>query len=159
MFRQMRRINQMLTCEECEAILTSCTSGVLALSGDNDYPYALPISYCYDKTRGVLIFHCAKKGHKIDAITRNEKASFCVVAQDKIVPHKYVTDYKSVIAFGKIKIISDEENMRRAAFDLSRKYYPDESAQNINEEIDNFLSTLCILEMEIESISGKRANI
>ena len=159
MFRQLRRINQGLSDKECEDILIKGSSGVLALSGDNDYPYALPISYYYDRARGVIIFHCAKKGHKIDAIARNEKASFCVVAQDNVIPQKYVTDYKSVIVFGKIKIVSDEESMRRDVFALSRKYCPDESGESINEEIDRFISALCILEMNIESISGKKANL
>ena len=84
MFRELRRKKQALSQEECTAVLNCVTSGVLALAGDNDYPYAVPISYVYDGEK--LYFHCAKSGHKLDAICRNPKASFCVIDKDEIVP-------------------------------------------------------------------------
>ena len=87
MFREMRRKKQALPKEDCAAILNRGTSGVLALAGDNDYPYAVPISYVYDGEK--LYFHCAKSGHKLDAICRNPKASFCVIDQDQIVSEEY----------------------------------------------------------------------
>ena len=75
-FREMRQKKQELSRQEIADILHKGTSGVLALLGDNDYPYAVPISYVYDD--GKIYFHSAKSGHKIDAIQRTEKASFCV---------------------------------------------------------------------------------
>ena len=69
MFREMRRKKQQLSMEESRRILDEGTSGVLALSGDEDYPYAVPISYVYDGDR--LYFHCAKSGHKLDAVRRS----------------------------------------------------------------------------------------
>lgn len=100
MFRDLRRIGQELSLEESIDILIKGTSGVLALLGDNDYPYAVPISYAYDNSK--LYFHGAKSGHKIDAIKKHDKASFCVIAQDKIRPEEYTTYFRSVIVFGKI---------------------------------------------------------
>ncbi len=84
MFREMRRKRQALDAEEMADVLHKGTSGVLALSGDDGYPYAVPISYVYDGNK--IFFHCAKSGHKLDAIHRNAKASFCVIDQDQIVP-------------------------------------------------------------------------
>lgn len=46
-------------------ILKSCTSGVLAVTGDNDYPYAVPLSYAFKD--GKLFFHFANSGHKLDS--------------------------------------------------------------------------------------------
>ena len=89
MFREMRRKGQALPAEEITAVLYRGRSGVLALSGDDNYPYALPISYVYDGNH--IYFHCARSGHKLDAIQRNCKASFCVVDQDQIVPEEYTT--------------------------------------------------------------------
>ncbi len=80
MFREMRRKKQALPLEECTAVLTQGTAGVLALSGDGGYPYAVPLSYIFDGDR--LYFHCAKAGHKLDAIRQNNWASFCVIGQD-----------------------------------------------------------------------------
>ena len=84
MFREMRRLKQLLSREIAIDILSRNTSGVLALSGDDDYPYAVPMSYVYADEK--IFFHSAKSGHKIDAIRRNEKVSFCVIDQDQIVP-------------------------------------------------------------------------
>ena len=68
-----------LTPEKSIEILKKGTSGVLALSGDDGYPYAVPLSYVYENS--MLYFHGAKEGHKIDAIRTCDKASFCVVEQ------------------------------------------------------------------------------
>lgn len=76
-FRDMRRKRQQLSNEESIAILEKATAGTLALLGDDDYPYAVPISYVYHE--GKLYFHSALSGHKVDAIRKCEKASFCVM--------------------------------------------------------------------------------
>ena len=117
MFREMRRKKQQLTQEETMVILREGTSGVLSLTGDEGYPYGVPLSYVYDGDK--LYFHCAKEGHKIDAIRKNPKASFCVIAQDEIVPEKYTTCYRSVIAFGSVRILENEGEKRRAIEELA----------------------------------------
>ncbi len=81
-FREMRRKRQQLAEEESIAILEKATAGTLALLGDNDYPYAVPISYVYHD--GKLYFHSALAGHKVDAIRKCDKASFCVIEQDDV---------------------------------------------------------------------------
>ena len=106
MFREMRRKKQQLPQEICADILYQGTSGVLALYGDGGYPYAVPISYVYDGEK--VYFHCAKYGHKLDAIKREPKASFCVIDQDQIIPEEYTTYFRSVIVFGTMRIINDE---------------------------------------------------
>lgn len=154
MFREMRRKNQALGREEIDGILDRGTSGVLALSGDGGYPYALPLSYAY--AGGRLIFHCAKEGHKLDAIAREPKASFCVINQDQIVPAEYTTYYRSVIAFGRMRLLEGEEK-RSAAMLLAQRYAPGETARRHKEEIDGAWDRLCMLEMTIEHITGKAA--
>ena len=90
----MRRKRQQLAEEEI-AILEKATTGTLALLGDNDYPYAVPISYVYHD--GKLYFHSALTGHKVDAIRKCDKASFCVIEKDDVQPEKYTTFFRSVI--------------------------------------------------------------
>lgn len=154
MFREMRRNKQALGQEESDAILSRGTSGVLALSGDDGYPYALPISYAYEKGR--LIFHCAKTGHKLDAITREPKASFCVIDQDQVVSAEYTTYYRSVIAFGKMRLLEGEEK-RAAAMLLAERYALGETVKRHTEVIDEAWDRLCMLEMRIEHLTGKAA--
>ena len=100
-------------------------------------------------------FHCAKEGHKIDAIARNKKASFCVIAADEVIPEEYTTAYQSVIVFGQIRILTDDEEKRVAIEKLAVRYSPDESAKSREEEIDKFWQRLCMLELSIEYITGK----
>ena len=155
MFREMRRKKQNLSKEECDRILYNGTSGVLALHGDDGYPYAVPISYVYDGEK--LWFHSAKSGHKIDAVLKNDKASFCVIDQDQIVPEEYTTYFRSVIAFGRIHIAEDDTEKRSAIEKLALKYSPDDTDENREKAIEREWNPLCILEMEIEHLSGKQA--
>lgn len=155
MFREMRRKKQQLTQEETMVILREGTSGVLSLTGDEGYPYGVPLSYVYDGDK--LYFHCAKEGHKIDAIRKNPKASFCVIAQDEIVPEKYTTCYRSVIAFGSVRILENEGEKRRAIEELALKYASEDSEENRQNYIEKDWEPLCMLEMTVEHLSGKEA--
>ena len=151
----MRRNKQALSPAQCEAVLARGSSGVLAVSGDDGYPYAVPLSYVY--AGGRLYFHCAASGHKLDAVRRCHKASFCVIDQDRVVPEEYTTYFRSVIVFGKIRILEGEEEKRRAIEKLALKYAPEEPEEKTNRAIDREFSPLCMLELSIEHISGKEA--
>lgn len=155
MFRAMRRFKQQLSNEESIAILKKETSGVLALHGDDGYPYAVPLSYVY--ADGKIYFHGAKVGHKVDAISRNPKASFCVVSEDNVVPEKYTTYFRSVIAFGKMRIITDEAEKRASIEVLAKKYFPDDGVDHRNAAIDSEYRGLCMFVLEIEHLTGKEA--
>ena len=134
MFRPMRRHRQQLSQGDCAAILSRGTSGVLAVAGDGGYPYAVPLSYVYQE--GTLFFHCAKAGHKLDALRRCSKASFCVIGQDQVVPEEYTSYYRSVIAFGTVRILEGDDEIRRAIETLSVKYAPEDSPAGRDRVID-----------------------
>lgn len=155
MFRELRRKKQVLSAEENAKILKNGTSGVLALAGDNDYPYAVPISYVYDGEK--LYFHCARSGHKMDAIKRNPKASFCVIDQDLIVPEEYTSYFRSVIVFGTMRILEQDMEKRAAIEKLALKYAPDDTQENRHKAIEREWKPLCVLELTPEHISGKEA--
>ena len=127
-FREMRRKRQQLSEAECMDVLERNTSGVLAVLGDADYPYAVPLSYVYCDNK--IYFHCAKSGHKLDAIKKCDKVSFCVIDQDLVVPEEYTTYFRSVIAYGQARIIEQEDEIRSALEKLAVKYYPDDSREN-----------------------------
>lgn len=154
-FRPMRRARQQLSAQECAAILARSTSGVLAVSGDGGWPYAVPLSYVYDGTH--LYFHCAKTGHKLDALRACEKASFCVIDQDQVVPAEYTTYFRSVIAFGQARVLEEEAAMRRAIELLAVKYDPDGSPEARAQAIDREFPALCMVELTVEHLSGKEA--
>ena len=155
MFREMRRKRQALSREEVSSVLYRGTSGVLALSGDDNYPYAVPISYVYDGEN--IYFHCAKSGHKLELIRQNPKASFCVVDQDQIVPEEFTTYFRSVIAFGRIRIVEAPAEKRRSVELLARKYAPADTPEHRTEYIEKDFSRLCMLALTIEHVTGKQA--
>ena len=154
MFREMRRKRQALTQAQCQAILEQGSCGVLALSGDDGYPYAVPLSYLYHQ--GKLYFHCAKSGHKLDALRREPKASFCVVAQDQVAPLEYTTLYRSVIVFGRLRELEDDGEKRAAIEALALKYAPQNTPAHREEAIRRDWGPLCVLELTPEHISGKQ---
>ncbi|MCI9555972.1 MAG: pyridoxamine 5'-phosphate oxidase family protein [Lawsonibacter sp.] len=155
MFPAMRRKKQLLSQEETAAVLSRGSSGVLALAGEDGYPYAVPLSYVYDG--GSLYFHCARSGHKLDAIRRCEKASFCVIDQDQIVPEEYTSYFRSVIAFGRVRILEDEGEKRAAIEKLALKYAPDSTVEDRKQVIQKEWEPLCMLEMELDHVTGKEA--
>ena len=157
-FREMRRKRQQLSEEDSISILRKSTAGTLALLGDNDYPYAVPISYVY--ADGRLYFHSALSGHKVDAIKNHDKTSFCVIAQDDVQPEKYTTFFRSVIAFGRIHIIEDEAEKLATARMLGNRYNPNQE-EALQKELENGLSRMLMIrfdiEFDIEHLTGKEA--
>jgi len=150
----MRRNRQQLSTEECERILGRCTSGVLALAGAGGYPYAVPLSYVY--ADGAIIFHSAIQGHKVDAIRRDSRCSFCVIEKDEIRPAEFTTYFRSVIAFGRIQILEDDNEKVQALRLLGRRYSPDDE-HGLQHEIDKSLDHVLLLRLDIEHLSGKQA--
>lgn len=155
MFREMRRKKQLLSEEACIAVLDRGTSGVLAVSGDDGYPYTVPLSYVY--CDGKIYFHSAKSGHKIDAIKNSSKVSFCVIDQDKIVPEEYTTYFRSVIVFGNTRFIEDDAEKRKAIEILGKKYAPDDTEEGLNSAIEKEWNPLCMIELAIDHMTGKEA--
>lgn len=154
-FREVRRNKkQILSMEECEDILRRMTSGVLSVQGDDGYPYGVPISYAYDD--GKLYFHGMPAGHKMDAMKAHEKVSFTVIETDQVVPEEYTTYYRSVIVFGKARIIEDDDEKVEALLKLVDKYSADYKAGSM-DEINGKLKAVCVFVVEADHISGKEA--
>ena len=153
-FREMRRKRQQLSEEESIGILQKATAGTLALLGDNGYPYAVPISYVY--ADGKLYFHSALSGHKVDAIRNCDKASFCVIDKDDVQPEKYTTYFRSVIAFGRIHIIEDDQEKLETARLLGDRYNPNQE-EALQKEIEKGLSRMVMIRFDIEHLTGKEA--
>lgn len=150
----MRRVRQQLTNEICLEILRNATSGTLAVLGDADYPYVVPLSFVY--TDGIIYFHSAKSGHKIDAIRHHDKASFCVIDKDEIHGDEFTTYFRSVIAFGRITIVSSLVEKLEGAKLLGRKYNPGDEAA-LTPELEKGLAHMELLRLDIEHLTGKEA--
>lgn len=151
MFRKMRRHKQELTKEECIEILINEPRGVLALLGDENYPYALPMSHVY--ADGKIYFHGAKEGHKIDAVKKEPKASYCVMNRGVKKADEWWYTFKSVIVFGKIRILTDRQDKIDKLTLIGNKFFP--SPEDTENEINRLLENTAVFEITIEHMSGK----
>lgn len=147
----MRRNTQALCQEECEAVLRQGTSGVLSLLSPDGFPYGVPLSYAL--ADGVLVFHGALEGQKVDCIRHDDRASFCVIDTDEVIPEKYTTAYRSVIVKGRIAIVTDEAQKHALCLTLAKRFYPDEAAAEA--EYARFADKLCLMVLTPEEITGK----
>lgn len=153
MFREMRRKKQLLSAEESEHILRESRTAMLALSGDDGYPYVVPINYAF--VDGRIYFHGAKTGHKIDAIMRNDKVSLCVVQHDELVSEELTTYFRSVTVFGRARILENDDEKLAAAQKFGMRFYPDKD--RVDNEIRHECDALCVVEITPEHITGKEA--
>ena len=153
MFRQMQRIRQKLTDEECYEILKREPRGVLSVLGDDGYPYGMPLNHYYCEADGKLYFHSGRAGHKIDAIRRCDKASFCVYDQGFRREGEWALNIRSVIVFGRIEIIEDREKTLEIARLLSNKFTDDEAY--IARELETAGPRTLLFALSPEHMTGK----
>ena len=156
MFRNMRRFKQQITEEECREVLRNAKRGVLSLLGEDGYPYGLPINHWYCEADGKLYFHGAKEGHKIEAIRKCDKASFCAYDEGYRKDGEWALNIKSVIVFGRISLVEDEEQAKRICTHLVRKFTDDK--EYLEKELKHALPRVQCLEMSIEHMTGKLVN-
>ena len=156
MFREMRRFKQQITEEESREVLRNAKRGVLSLLGEDGYPYGLPINQWYCEEDGKLYFHGAKEGHKIEAIKNCDKASFCAYDEGYRKDGEWALNIKSVIAFGRISLVEDEEVARKICTNLVGKFIDDK--EYLEKELKNALPRVQCLEMSIEHVTGKLVN-
>ena len=156
MFRKMRRFKQQISDAECIDVLKNTKRGVLSLIGDDGYPYGLPIDHWYCEEDGKIYFHGAKEGHKIDAIKACDKVSYCVYDEGYRKEGDWALNIKSVIIFGRIKLVEDEEKARQICMAITRKFTDDE--EYLQKEMTNVFPRVQCLEIIPEHMSGKLVN-
>ena len=153
MFRKMRRGGQQVSAEKCVEILKTEWRGILAVLGDDGYPYTVPIDFFYDDLDGSIYFHGAKEGHKMDAISKCDKVSFCVMDKGFKKEGAWFWNITSVVVFGKIRIVKEPEKIREKVIKLGLKYNPD--AKAVEEEWEGAKNRVALLELVPEHITGK----
>ena len=154
MFRELTRKKQQLSYEECIKILKQEVRGVLAVNGDDNYPYTFPINYYYDESTNKIYFHSGKSGYKIDALKENNKVSFCVYDKGFHINNHWSLNISSVIILGKITFLHNFPDDLMIKF--SMKFTDD--IEYINNEILKFKNNTILLCLEIEHMTGKIVN-
>ena len=152
MFRKLQRKNKEITLKECIRILEEEKRGVLSVIGDNGYPYGMPMNHYYADD-GSIYFHCGKNGHRLDALKKCDKVSFCVYTEGTKNENYWALTIKSVIVFGRVEIVDDIDAVSEISAKLSRKFTDDEDY--IKNEIECFAHETFVLKLVPEHICGK----
>ena len=150
-FRPLRRIKQTASQEECIALLESAPRGVLAVHGENGYPYGIPVNYVF--LDGKVYFHCAKEGHKVDALRADDRVSFTILSEPVKNEGEWWYCFTSVIVFGRISEIAAPDKADRILRALGSKYFPE--GYDMETDIIRNGPRALILELTIDHVSGK----
>ena len=154
MFRELARKNKQISREECLELLKKETRGILSVNGDDGYPYGMPMNHIYVEEDGCLYFHCGRYGHRLDALKRSDRVSFCVCEQGRRAEGDWAYLVRSVIVFGRMEILDDPKQTVAIVSELSRKFTRDE--KYIEEEIRRFAKGTLLLKLTPEHLCGKR---
>ena len=154
MFRELQRKNKQISMEECIELLKKETRGVLSVLGDGDYPYGMPMNHWYNEEDGKIYFHCGKSGHRLDALRKCNKVSFCTYDSGYCEDGDWALHVKSVIVFGRIEVIDDMDTIVDITKKLSYKFTQDE--EYIRTEIEKYAKATLLLQLTPEHVSGKQ---
>ena len=153
MFRAIRKKKNEISIDAAKDLLRSSRRGVLAVNGDEGYPYAIPINYLYDEENNRIIFHGAKAGHKVDSLKKNDKICFTIYGNETIKEEKWAPYLQSVVIFGKCHLVENKDETISMLKKFALKYYPNE--EMVNKEIEFSGRGVQMFEIEIEHLSGK----
>ena len=155
MFKPIRmKINE-IDRNAAEALLQSNRRGIIAMNGDNGYPYAIPINYFYDCVGQKIYFHGAKAVHKVDALKTSDKVCFTIYGNERIDESESWAPYvQSVVVFGRCRLLAAGSESIDRLKEFAMKYYPDESLAN--EQIARNGRATQMFEITIEHMSGKQ---
>lgn len=153
MFRPIRRKKKEISAEQSKTLLRNARRGVLAVNGDNNYPYAIPVNYLYDEENQRIYFHGSRIGHKVDAIKLCDKVCFTVFGNETVKEEIWAPFLQSVVVFGRCRLVEEGERATALLKRFAMKYYPSESM--VDEEISLSGKAVQMYEIEIEHFSGK----
>lgn len=153
MFRPIRRKKREIDTNAAKALLECSRRGILAVNGDDGYPYAIPINYFYDSSAQKIYFHGARVGHKADALRACDKVCFTVYGNETVREESWAPFMQSVVVFGKCHFVENGLKAEELLRKIAMKYYPSEKL--IDEEIERSGKAVQIFEIEIEHLSGK----
>lgn len=153
MFRPIRKKKNEISMDEVKRLLQNTRRGVLAVNGDDGYPYAIPVNYLYDEENQKIYFHGARAGHKVDAIKKCDKVCFTVFGNEMIKKESWAPFVQSVVIFGRCHLVEDQSAAMTLVKNFAMKYYPNESM--VDEEIALDGKAVQMYEIEIEHFSGK----
>ena len=153
MFRSIRRNKNEISIDEAKELLRCSRRGILAVNGDNGYPYGIPINYLYDADAHKIIFHGAKVGYKVDCLKVCDKVCFTVCGNESIKGESWALFLQSVVVFGRCHLVENQKDTIKLVKKFAMKYYPDE--ETVDAVMASSGRAVQMFEIDIEHLSGK----
>lgn len=153
MFRPMRRKNREIPREQAQAVLKTARWGVLAMNGENGYPYAIPLNFRYDENEEKIYFHGARAGYKAEAIRACDQVCFTACGEETVKQEAWAPFVKSAVAYGRCHPVEDRDVAMEQLRRLAGKYLPD--AETVEAEMVKAGKTAQMYVIEIEHLTGK----
>ncbi len=153
MFRPIRRKEKERDLTAAHELLKTERRGVLAVNGDDGYPYAVPVNFLFDENENKIYIHGSKFGHKNESIKKCDKVCFTVYGSEQIKKEEWAPFLTSVVIFGRCRLPEQSDKTAETLKKLATKYYPDENS--VNEEIAKFGAGVQMYEITIEHITAK----
>lgn len=156
MFRKVRRVKSEISVEAAKELLRTNKRAAFAVNGDDGYPYAIPIDFYYDEPENRIYFHCARVGHKLDAIRANDKVCFTTWNDGEKVEGDWAYYVSSCVVFGRARLVTDRALTEEKLRVFANKYYP--TPEEAEAEIQKDIAKVQLVAIDIEHISGKRVH-
>jgi len=123
-------------------------------------PYINPTTFWLDEENHQIVFHSNVAGRVRSNIESNPKVSLEASELGRLLPSnvalEFSLQFRSVVAFGTARVITDPAEARRLLYGLIGKYFPKMTAGKEYREItDKELRATSIYAIQIESWSGK----
>ena len=147
----IRRQDRLLDESRAREVLQAGEYGILSMATEQG-GYGVPINYAL--VEDTIYLHCAPEGRKLRAISADERVSFCVVGHSRVVSEHFTTEFESVIAHGRARVVEVENERRMALRAIVEKY----SAEHIEEglkAIERSIHRTAIIAITVDSFSGK----
>lgn len=119
-------------------------------------PYIVPLNYGY--CGGVLYFHSAAEGHKLELLHHNPQVGFSVVIDLGIAEAEVACNwgarFRSVLGRGRVEFVETLEEKRTALKLLMAQYSDDQF-----EFSDEALAETTVFRLVIEEMTGKQSRV
>ena len=152
MERDMFKKEREVSLEETERLLELGHHGTLSVNGDDGYPYGVPVNYVY--LNKAIYIHSAKYGYKMDAIKENNKVCFSAIISSEIIPSKFTAKFESIIAFGKVELVEDNDEKQMVLETFINNFSPD-FAEGGLKFIKAASDKTAIIKINVENVKGK----
>jgi nitroimidazol reductase NimA-like FMN-containing flavoprotein (pyridoxamine 5'-phosphate oxidase superfamily) len=155
----LRRADRQMDDARVEEMLARGYCGRLATVGADGFPYVVPLLYVWMEGK-LYVHNTIARGHLRDNVDGNPRACFEIDEPGEVFGYgRFECDtavsYRSVIAFGAVRVVEDRDEKARFCAALMEKY-----ARHVSGRPKSFfprLDQIAVYAMSIERVTGKEA--